>query len=389
MKFLIRFFIKDSENIQNPKVREKYSVLSGITGIILNLVLFLVKLISGIITGSVAIEADAFNNLSDCGSSVVSIAASRLSNRRPDKDHPFGHGRYEYIASLVVSFLIIFMGLEFFKGSVGKIIAPEPIVLSPVILFILILTIFVKLWMFSYNNYISKKISSSMLIAAARDSLNDSIATATTIIAAFFAQYTNFPVDGIVGLLVSVFIMYGGLSLAKDTIGTLLGSPASAETFKQIENIIMSEPEISGMHDLIIHDYGPGRTMASVHAEVSDKADIVKIHEVIDALELKINQETGINLVIHMDPISTDCEITNTLKVYIKDYLTKNSPVLSFHDLRITGGENNINIIFDLVMPADYTIKMQQKEVAELRCALCSLNPKYNVVINVDTPFVN
>jgi len=387
LKFLIRLFIKDSENTSSPKVREQYSMLSGISGIICNLVLFFVKMLSGLATGSMAIFADAFNNLSDCGSSVISVIGARLSNRRPDKDHPFGHGRYEYIASLIVSFIIMLVGFELLKSSWDKILNPVKVSLSPLLICILVLTVFVKLWMFSYNRYMGAKISSQVLYATAKDSLNDSVATSVTIIAAFFAQFTSLPLDGIMGMLVSLFIMYGGFGIAKDTIDLLLGSPAEPETVSEISSLLLSEHEIMGIHDLIVHDYGPGRVMASVHAEVSDKGDVVSIHETIDALEQKIMEEMGINMVIHMDPITTDCETTNSLKICIGEYIKEKSLPFSFHDLRITQGEKNINVIFDLVIPAEFTPEQVKSEKEAITSYIKSLSEKYSVVIHIDTSY--
>ena len=387
MKFLIKLFIKDYNNVENTAVREKYSVLSGVVGILCNIVLFLVKLFSGIVTGSIAIFADAFNNLSDCGSSIISIASAKLSNRSPDREHPFGHGRIEYIASLFVSFLIMYVGVELLKTSADKIIHPKAISLSPVLIFILVCTIFVKIWMYFYNKYMAEKISSLVLEATAKDSLNDSVATSVTLISAFISQFLSFPLDGIMGVLVSLFIMYGGFSLAKDTIGILLGSPADKETVKKIEETIMSEKQILGMHDLIIHDYGPGRVMASVHAEISNKEDITSAHETIDYLETKISNEMGIHMVIHMDPIKTDCEITNTLSVYIKEELEKYDSDLKFHDLRITDGEKNINVIFDVVVPADYTQEQKNRLCDHIKGKISELNPKFSTVINIDLEY--
>ncbi len=387
MNFLIKMFIKNYEDTQNKDVREKYSVLSGIMGIILNLVLFSVKCFASFLMGSMAVLADAFNNLSDCGSSVISIASAKLSNRRPDKEHPFGHGRIEYLSSLLVSFLIILVGFELLKSSADKIIHPTVVTTPVPVLIALVITVFVKLWMFLFNRKMGKKISSTLLLATAKDSLNDSIATTVTVISAVVAPFTKIPLDGIMGVLVSVFIMYGGYGLAKETVGILLGKPADKETKEQVAKILFSKPEILGIHDLIVHDYGPGRVMASVHAEVSDEGDVVAIHETIDYLEIVVAKELGISLVIHMDPIKTNCETTNSLKIFINEFLDTKEEKLSIHDLRITDGVENINVIFDLVVPAYFTEKQRKEIMAEITDEIKKSNSKFSVVINIDDEY--
>ncbi len=388
-KFLVRLFIKKAEQVDDKKVREQYSVLCGGVGICCNILLFLTKFIVGILTGSVAVFTDAFNNLSDSASSVITILSAKLSNRNPDKEHPFGHGRMEYIASLIVSFLIMLVGFELLKNSAEKILHPNDVNLSFGLVLILLCTIVVKLWMYAYNKYTAKKIQSTVAAATARDSLNDSIATTATIAAAIIGQFVPYPIDGIMGVLVSLFIIYGGFSLSKDTIGILLGTPAKPETVKKISETLLQAPGILGCHDLVIHDYGPGRIMASVHAEVSDKASIVKIHEVIDALENKILNEMGIHIVIHMDPITTDCEITTAIRKFVDDFLKKYDSCLSFHDLRMTDGENAINIIFDLVLPCEYPTEKRKDVVEKLKNALKAMDKRYNVVINLDTAYIS
>lgn len=387
MNFLIKMFIKNYDDTQNKDVREKYCVLSGITGIILNLVLFGVKCLASFIMGSMAVLADAFNNLSDCGSSVISIASAKLSNRRPDKEHPFGHGRIEYLSSLLVSFLIILVGFELLKSSADKILNPTPISTPIPILIVLLITIFVKLWMFLFNRKLGNKISSTLLHATAKDSLNDSIATTVTVISAVVAQFAKIPLDGIMGVLVSIFIMYGGYGLAKETVGILLGKPADKETKEQIAKILFSSPLILGIHDLIVHDYGPGRVMASVHAEVSDEGDVVAIHEAIDHLEVVVAKELGISLVIHMDPIKTNCETTNSLKIFINEFLDTKDEKLSIHDLRITDGKENINVIFDLVVPVSFTEKQRKEIISEITDEIKKSNSKFSVVINIDDEY--
>lgn len=384
MKFLIRLFIKDYEQVQNKKVRESYSVLSGIVGILCNLLLFGTKLTIGFISGSMAILTDAFNNLTDCGSSAVSIIGAKMSNRSPDKEHPFGHGRIEYISSLIVSFIIILVGFELLKSSALKLSQPADISLSIVEICLLCATILIKAWMYVYNRFMGKKINSSVLLATARDSLNDCIATLAVIFSAVLAPHTSLPVDGIAGILVSLFIVYGGFTLAKDTIGVLLGNPASKQMVDEITDIILEADGICGMHDLIIHDYGPGRIMASVHAEVPADIDIVSIHETIDNLEQKILVQTGIHIVIHMDPISYDDETVNQLREFLEKEIEKLDASLSFHDFRITLGNNCRNVLFDLVIPCEYKPEHQKALEKHLKEALLAFDSRYNVHIKID-----
>lgn len=303
IKLLIKLFIKDYDKVYDKEVREAYGVLSGILGIVCNLLLFILKLSIGIIINSIAIISDAVNNLSDLGSSVVAIFGAKLSNRPPDDEHPHGHGRYEYIASLVVSFLIFGAGMETFKVSIKKIVNPEEIKFNFIIMGILFLTVLIKLWMFSYNRYIGKKINSSINKANAQDSLNDVIATTAIILGIVLSKYTTLPIDGILGLIISIVIIYSGFSIAKTSVSLLLGKAANPELVRRIKELILENEHIKGVHDLIIHDYGPNKIMASVHAEVSKDADIVHIHDEIDRIERKIERELDIYIVIHMDPI--------------------------------------------------------------------------------------
>lgn len=303
IKFIIKRFIKDYNNVEDKNVREAYGVLSGVLGIICNLILFLLKLFIGISVNSIAIISDAFNNMSDLGSSVVTIFGVKMSNRPPDKDHPHGHGRYEYITSLIVSFLIFAVGLETLKASIDKIINPKVVEINFLLLGILSASILIKLWMFSYNRYIGKKISSNVNKANAYDSLNDVIATVVVIIGTLLGKHTTIPVDGLLGFGISFIIVYSGFSIAKDSVSLLLGKSPDPELINKIKELILENDNIKGVHDLIIHDYGPNKIMASIHAEVSKEANIVDIHYEIDKIERKIEKELNIDIVIHMDPI--------------------------------------------------------------------------------------
>ncbi len=303
IKILIKLFVKDFQSVEKTNVREAYGVLAGIIGIICNLILFVTKLLIGLIIGSIAITSDAFNNLSDTGSSIVAIIGAKLSSMDADHEHPYGHGRFEYVASLIISFIIVLVGFELLKSSFGKVLHPSLVSVNPIIIVILFLTVVVKLWMYSYNKYIGDLIGSGVNHATATDSLNDVIATSAVIITTLAGAWLKIPLDGYAGLVVSLLIMYTGFGIAKDTVNILLGMSPSEETVNKIMEIIISNEGIRGAHDLKVHDYGPGRTIASIHTELSDKTDIVKAHAIIDGLEKKVHSELGIDLVIHVDPI--------------------------------------------------------------------------------------
>jgi len=308
IKLLIKKTIKDYKNVTDSKVRERYSVLAGVLGILCNIFLFALKLFIGWSVNSIAIISDSFNNLSDTGSSAVTVIGAKMSNKSADREHPYGHGRIEYVSSLIVAFIIIIVGVEVLQGSANKIINPSPVSISPIMLVILILSVLVKVWMFLYNRYMGNVINSSVLKAASADSLNDVFATSAVIASSFVGQFfANIPFDGIIGVLVSLLIIKAGYGIASQTVNTLLGSAPDSELVDKLQAEILSAEGIIGVHDLLVHDYGPGRVMASVHAEVPDDIDIVKVHEVIDEVEKRVAGEMGIELVIHMDPISVNC----------------------------------------------------------------------------------
>ena len=375
IKFLVRKFVKDHENTGDPKVRARYMTLSGVLGICCNAFLFAVKLAVGLITASISITSDAFNNLSDMGTSVVSIVGARLSDKHPDKDHPFGHGRIEYIASLVMAMLIMVFGVELLKTSVEGIIDPKPVALSVPLILILAASILVKVWMFVYNRYLGKKIGSSLLEATARDSLSDCFSTLAVIAGAILTMvfsgnafagtfWAKIPFDGIIGLLVSLLIIWNGFSMAKEVVGLLLGGPPDPELVKNIEDLVLGGKDILGVHDLIVHDYGPGRIIASAHAEVPYKGDIVEIHETIDRIETEAREKLGIVLVIHMDPVVNDSPRVDALKALTESVCKEFDASYSIHDFRITDGEERVNMIFDMVVPPE-TPSARRREAEE------------------------
>lgn len=303
IKPIVKKFIKNYEIIDDKNVREDYAVLSGVLGILCNLLLFLVKLVIGFAINSIAVISDAFNNLTDLGTSVVTIYGAKLSNMPPDENHPYGHGRFEYIASLVVSFIIFTVGLTLLRSSFEKIVSPESVEFNMPLIIILFISVSIKVWMFSYNRYIGNLINSSINRAIAHDSINDALATTAVVIGTIFGKYVLFPIDGILGLIISILIIYSAFTIAKDSVDLILGLAPDPEIIESINLIVLSGKGIKGTHDLIVHDYGPGRVNASIHAEVSDEANIVEIHNEIDRIEKRVKEELGISIVIHMDPI--------------------------------------------------------------------------------------
>lgn len=386
---IIKKFIPAYHDTKDKKVRELYCVLAGVLGIICNVLLFVVKLVIGRLMNSISILSDAFNNLSDMGSSIISILGAKLSNRRPDREHPFGHGRMEYIASFAVSFIILIVGFELFRSSIEKIVHPEPVRFNIVLILILALSLSLKVWMFSYNRYMGKKIDSTVLRAAASDSLNDVIATAVVIVATVIGNYVSFPADGVMGVAVSIMIMISGFKIAKEVVDRLLGQRPDPALVKEIAGMILSYDGIIGIHDMIVHNYGPGRNFASVHAEVSDDSDIIKIHEVIDAAEQDILRETGVMMVIHMDPVSLNSPETQEIAAVVKGIIAEIDPALTFHDFRITKGQSRINVIFDLVVPIETTPERRREITSLIAQRLSAADPRYVAVIQVDTSFIS
>lgn len=303
IRFIIKRFINDHQETEDVNVREDYTILSGALGIINNLLLFIVKLTIGLVINSIAIISDAFNNLSDLGTSVITIFGAKLSNRPPDREHPYGHGRFEYVASLVVSFIIFAVGIQLLRSSFNKVVNPEEVIFKWTLIIILLASISIKLWMFSYNRYIGKLIDSSINRAIAFDSLNDVLSTSAVVIGTIIGNYTSLPIDGILGVIISIIIIHTAFTIAKDSVNLILGPAPDPKTIEAINSIVLSGNGIKGTHNLIVHDYGPGRISASIHAEVSDNVNIVEIHNEIDRIEKEIKSKLGISIVIHMDPI--------------------------------------------------------------------------------------
>lgn len=352
IQLLASLFIKDKENNTSPAVRQAYGTLCGAVGIGLNILLFLGKWIAGFLSGSIAITADAFNNLSDAGSSIITLIGFRISGQRPDSEHPFGHGRMEYISGFLVSIAILIMGFELVKSSINKLIHPEPVESSPVIFVILAVSILVKIYMFSYNRAVGKKIGSAAMHATAMDSLSDAVSTALVLGATLVSQLTGLLLDGWFGILVGLFILYTGATTIKETMDLLLGQPPKKEFIDEIREIVVSHKLVYGIHDLIVHDYGPGRVMISLHAEVDANGDIQAIHEQIDHIENELQEKLHCSATIHMDPIVTDDKEVLEMKQKVKRIVLETDDSFSMHDFRMVKGPTSTNLIFDVSVPS-------------------------------------
>ncbi|MBN9645660.1 cation transporter [Terrisporobacter glycolicus] len=387
--YLTKKFIINHENTEDEKTRNAYVYMGSIVGIICNLVLSIVKISVGFLSGSVSITADGFNNLSDMASSVITMVGIKLANRPADKEHPFGHGRMEYLSALVVAFMVMLVGVQFIKTSVDRIMNPVPITFEMIPFILLLLSLIVKFWLSRFNKYVGEKINSSALKAASVDALGDVFTSSCVLISFLVAKFTTLPIDGYVGLVVSVAILYAGYSLVKETISPLLGEAPDEELVKGIKQGVLSYDNIIGVHDLIIHNYGVGKCMASIHAEIPSNIDLITIHEIIDSAEREISQKLNIYLVIHMDPMCIHDDKINAVKGKVQNILLKFDDVKSMHDFRITEGENKINLIFDVEVDA-HNINTKDKE-EELRNDLIEeikkMDPLYNCVITIDKYF--
>ena len=384
---LVRLFIKDCDNVTDPAVRERYGILSGAVGIVLNLLLSAGKLFAGLMTGSISITADAFNNLSDAGSSVVTLVGFKLAGQKADDGHPFGHGRMEYLAGLLVSLMILLVGVELGRSSIGKILRPEAVDFSLVSTGILAASILVKLWMGQFNRGLGRKIGSAAMAATAADSLSDAVATAAVLAGTLVNRFAHVNIDGWVGLAVAVFILRSGWGAAKDTINPLLGASPDPELVRQLRELVLSHPQVVGIHDLIIHDYGPGRRLCSFHAEVPQDADILDAHDAIDHIEREIKEKFGIETTVHMDPIATADEKVNQLRRQVADLARVVEPEMTIHDFRVVRGPTHTNVIFDAVVP--HKCRLTDEEVLQrLRRAVSALDPAYQAVIQIDRAYV-
>ncbi len=383
-ELLVKIFVKNSANKDDPEVRNCYGTLASITGIICNILLCCAKFITGIVSHSLSITADAVNNLSDAASSIVTLAGFYLSKKPADEEHPFGHARFEYLSGLAVAGLILIIGFQLGKSSIEKIIHPEVVEFSAPLVAVLVISMLVKLWLSAFNSKIGKMISSTSLTATAADARNDVITTGAVLFAAIFAEMTGVNLDGIVGLVVAVFIFVSGIGIGKETIKPLLGAPADEELVKMIQREMLGyDKRILAIHDLMVHDYGPGQRFASVHAEIDSKIDPIEAHDILDNIERMFNEKYHIQMVTHYDPVVTDDEELNSLKELVKQRLSQIDKRLSIHDFRIVRGFDHTNIIFDMVIPND----MEDEKEGVKRCLddyLSTLDHKYYTVISYD-----
>lgn len=387
-KILLKLFIKDYNDTANPRVRRKYVNLGSAVGVLCNIVLFLIKLTIGLLAGSVSIMADAFNNLTDIGSSVVTLIGFRMSEKPADKEHPFGHGRFEYMSAMLVAIIILLVGFELFKSSIDKIINPTELNIEIYTIILLLISVIIKLWMFLFNKKLGKSINSTSLIATAQDSINDSIATSAVLVSIVVCSIFGINIDPYIGLLVAAFICYSGIMTIKETLDPLLGMPPQKETIDSIVSIVLKNESFVGIHDLIVHNYGPGRSFASLHVEVPADADIVACHEVIDACEKELHNTLGIEVVIHMDPIATNDENIKKIKESVKKAVLEYDSLLSIHDFRMVDGADQINLIFDVVVPNE--VKKQDSDIKEEINKICrELDSRYRAVITIDRDYIS
>lgn len=387
-ELLVKLFIKNNDNVQDKKVRTSYGLLSGIVGIVCNVILFVVKLVVGVLIKSVSVMADAFNNLSDAASSVIGFIGIKLAGRPADKEHPFGHGRLEYIAALAVSFIIIQVSLSLFKSSIKKIFNPETIIFNWVLIGILVLSIFIKVWLMLFNRKLGKRIQSAVMLATSADSMSDVLVTSATVVSAIIAGLTGWQIDGYMGLIVSGFVLAAGIKIAKDTLEPLLGQAVDREVYKSITNLVESYPGIVGTHDLIIHSYGPTHRMATIHAEVPNDINFEKIHETIDRIERDVQEKMDIFLVIHMDPVEMNDVMVLEKKELVTNIIKSFDKKATIHDFRMVKTEYQINLIFDLVVPFSYTPEEEKKLLARVVEETRKHDSRLNCVITVENSYI-
>ena len=384
---LIRLFIREKEDVSSVKGRSRYGLLGSLTGIACNLLLFLAKLLAGLVSGSVSIMADAFNNLSDLGSSLVTLIGFKMSSKPADREHPFGHGRIEYITGFIVAIAIIYVGIELARSSVEKIFHPEPVSFHPLTAAVLAASILVKLWMFFFNRKLGRIINSATLRASAMDSFSDMASTSAVLLAFLLSNFLPVNLDPYMGLLVALFILYSGVGVARDTLNPLLGQPPSPELIDAVSRHVLSYDGIVGIHDMVVHDYGPGRRFVSVHAEVPANVDIQTSHDIIDCCERDAESKLGLEMVVHMDPIATDDATVARVRAEVTDMVLSIDPCLSIHDFRMVEGDTHTNLIFDLVVPAGFALS-DAECLERIRQGVRAIHPDYCCVIHIDKNYV-
>ena len=380
---LIKLFVKDSKNTSDPAVRKRYGYLGAFTGIVLNILLFLGKLIAGILSGGISVIADAFNNLSDAGSSIMTFVGFKMAGMPADSEHPYGHGRMEYVSGIIISFIIMMMGFELGKSSVEKIFSPEKSEFRILAVSVLGASLLVKLWMALFNTKLGRKIDSATMKAAAADSLSDCISTSVVIICMFIQLFSGFELDSYAGIIVALFILYTGFNTFKDSLTPLLGTKPKKELVEEIENTVMNYDGIVGVHDLMVHDYGVGRMVISLHAEISSKTDIMLAHELIDLIEDDLREKYRCSVTIHMDPVVVDDQKADEVKKVVLDIIKNIDNSLTIHDFRITDGVSRINVIFDLVTPFGFRYKDGELALM-IKNAIAEKDGRLNAVITVE-----
>lgn len=385
---LVRLFVKDSDNVSNPKVRGRYGILSGCAGIVVNVILFLAKFLVGTVTNSIAITADAVNNLSDAGSCAVTVFGFKMSSKPADADHPFGHGRIEYITAMVVSFIVLFMGFELLTQSIDKIRNPEDVTFNLVGAIIIAVSIFGKLWLALFNRKLGKKINSPAMTAVVADSLSDIAATSVTLIALVLSNFfPSLHIDGWLGIIVAGFVLKAGYGIFKETLNSLIGEPPTKETVEKLEAKILSYEHVTGIHDLILHNYGPDKFFGSVHVEMPSDFDVLYSHDIIDNIERDVMAEFGILLSIHYDPVEVNNARVNELKIIAESAVKRISEELSIHDFRVVDGPSHTNLIFDVVVPRKFSLSNDDL-MAEISSEISKNGTNFFAVMNIEYAFV-
>lgn len=387
-ELLVRLFVKDYKNVEDSNVRTAYGVLAGVVGIVCNIILFAAKGLIGVFSGSIAIVADALNNLTDAASSIISLVGAKLANRPADEEHPFGHGRYEYIAAFIVAFLVIEVGLSCAKNAFGKILEPTQITVSMVSVIVLLISVFGKLWLGLFNRKLGNRIHSSVMKATAADAMGDMLTTGATIVSMGIYYYFNVNLDGVVGLIVALIVVWAGVNIVREALKPLLGEKADPEMARKIKNMVESYDGVYGSHDLIIHNYGPTNSMATIHAEVSNSADIELSHELIDRIEREVTKATGVFLVIHMDPIEVNDKQVLQYKSVVEAILKDIDASLNSHDFRMVNGENQINLIFDVVVPYTYNESQKKELLQQIAKKMQAFDERCQCVITVENSYI-
>lgn len=385
---LVKLFVKDYKEYEKVSVRTAYGVLASVVGIFCNILLAIAKMVVGMILHSVSVTADAFNNLSDAGSSIIGLVGVKMAEKPADEDHPFGHGRIEYVAALVVAFLVIEVGFTFFKDSVSKIFHPQTLKFNLISIVILLVSILVKLWLGAFNRKLGKRIDSQVMMATAADATGDAITTSVTILSILFWKWTGINIDGFAGVGVAVVVMWAGIGIAKDTLEPLIGEATTVEDYKRIKKFVEKYDGIVGSHDLIVHNYGPGRSMASIHAEVPNDVSIEVSHEIIDRIERDAQEELGIFLVIHMDPIETKDEEVLFIRRKTEQIVRELDEQTTLHDFRMVQGVEQINLVFDLVVPREYSEEKGQEILEQLTQKIQALDSRYQCVVTLEKSYI-